>query len=196
MSIAIIEGVTGSGKTSTIEALRAVTTFELIDEQATFDDFVPEYFADADAAASRANARMATILDTIEAQRRSKRYLLERFYFSQLALGSPWSFYQDLDDRCAALNAKVIVLVLPEEDIARRSLYRAEHGDRDWQNLIEHYGSEQAALRALSDSQAARIQAVTESRLEHRMVNTSEKQWHSYAVKIAEWLGWPIHPPR
>ena len=190
MSVAIIEGLTGTGKTSTIEALLAVTTFELIDEEATFDDFVTGLVASADTAAAEAATRMAAILDEIESQPRSKRYLLERFYFSQLALGSPWSWYRDLDDRCATLEAKVVVLVLPEEQIGRRSLYRAEHDHRDWQNLIERYGSEEEALRALSLSQTARIQALAGSRLEHRIVDTSEKQWHRYALEVAEWLGW------
>lgn len=86
MSIAIIEGLTGAGKTSTIDALRALTTFELIDEEATFDAFLPEYFVDADAAAGRAKTRMATILDDIEAQTGSKRYILQRFYFTHLGI--------------------------------------------------------------------------------------------------------------
>jgi hypothetical protein len=193
MGIAIIEGLTGTGKTSTIEALRPVTTFELIDEEATFDDFVTEFLANPNAAARQATTRMATILDKIEAQRSSRCYILERFYFSHLALGSPWSFYKGLDERCAALEIRVVLLVLPDEEIAHRSLYRTEHGDRDWQKLIGHYGSEQEALRALSRAQAARIQAVAESRLEHRIVDTREKQWHRYAAEIAEWLDWRTH---
>jgi len=190
MGIAIIEGLTGTGKTSTIEALRALTTFELIDEEATFDDFVTEFLANPNAAARQATTRMATILDNIEARRGPGCYLLERFYFSHLALGSPWLFYKGLDERCAMLKIKVVVLALPEEEIAHRSLYRTEHGDRDWQRLIDHYGSEQEALRALSRAQTARIQAVAQSRLEHRVVDTSEKQWHRYAAEIAEWLDW------
>lgn len=190
MGIAIIEGLTGTGKTSTIETIRALTTFELIDEEATFDDFVTEFLAKPDAAARQATTGMATILDKIEAQRSSRCYVLERFYFSHVALGSPWSFYKGLDERCASLKIKVIVLVIPVEEIVHRSLYRTEHVGRDWQKLIDHYGSEREALRTLSRAQAARIQAVAESRLEHRIVDTREKQWRRYAAEIAEWLDW------
>jgi hypothetical protein len=77
MGVAIIEGLTGTGKTSTIEALRAVATFELIDEEATFDDFATEFFANADAAAGHATTRMTAILDNKEPQRRSKHYIAE-----------------------------------------------------------------------------------------------------------------------
>jgi hypothetical protein len=191
MSTLIVEGVTGTGKTSTIKALKAIAAFELIDEEATFDNFMTEFFADPNTAAHRAHSRMAAILDEIEAHKTSRRYLLERFHFSQIALGSKWKWYWDLDQRCAELEAKVLVLVLPADKIARRSLYRAEHGDRDWQNLIGRYGSEEHALAAIRDSQATRMKAVEKSRLEHRVLDTSEKAWRRYAVEIADWVAWP-----
>jgi hypothetical protein len=190
VSVLILEGVTGTGKTSVIEALNQVATFDLIDEEATFDDFMTEFFAGRTSAARRARERMATILDVIEASSRSRRYLLERFHFSQLALGSDWKWYRDINERCAALGSKVVVLVLPDGQMAERSLYRLEHGGKDWQNLIERYGSEGKALQAINDSQAARLRAVAESRLRHRILDTSEKMWRRYAVEIAQWAGW------
>jgi hypothetical protein len=134
---------------------------------------------------------MAAILDKIEEHAHSKHYLLERFHFSQLALGSEWKWYQDLNERCEALAAKVAVLVLPKNEIARRSLYRLEHGGKDWQNLIDRYGSEAKALRAIKDSQAARIRAVEKSCLQHRQLDTREKAWRRYAIDIMDWAGWP-----
>jgi thymidylate kinase len=191
VSVLIIEGVTGTGKTSVIAALQALSRFELIDEVATFDDFMTEFFADPTAAAHRAHDRMAAILDKIEEHAHSKHYLLERFHFSQLALGSELKWYQDLNERCEALAAKVAVLVLPKNEIARRSLYRLEHGGKDWQNLIDRYGSEAKALRAIKDSQGARIRAVEKSCLQHRKLDTTEKAWRRYAMDIADWAGWP-----
>ena len=194
VSVLIIEGVTGTGKTSVIEALSEIVKFDLIDEEATFDDFMTEFFADPTAAAHRARNRMAVILDGIEAHSRSRRYLLERFHFSQLALGSDWKWYRNLNERCAALGSKVVVLVLPDDRLAQRSLFRAEHGGKDWQNLINRYGSEEKALRVLKDSQASRIKAVEKSRLRHRILDTSEKAWRRYAVEITDWAGWPPDP--
>jgi len=193
VSILIIEGVTGTGKTSVIEALSEIVTFDLIDEEATFDDFMTEFFADPAAAAHRARNRMAEILDGIEAYSRSRRYLLERFHFSQLALGSEWKWYRNLNERCAALGVKVVVLTLPDNRLAQRSLYRAEYGGKDWQNLIKHYGSEEEALRVIKDSQASRIRAIEKSRLRHRILDTSEKAWPRYAMEITGWAGWPTN---
>lgn len=190
MSVLIIEGVTGAGKTSTIEALKSVATFELIDEQATLNDFVTEFFANPDAAASLARERMTAILDRIESTSRAERYLIERFHFSQLALGSEWKWYCGINRRCAALECRVVVLVIPDPAIAERSLYREEYGGNDWQKLIEHYGSEENALRQLRRAQAARLEAIEESRLEYLELETGEKTWKRYAVEIAAWTGW------
>jgi hypothetical protein len=86
------------------------------------------------------------------------------------------------------------VLVLPDDRLAQRSLFRAEHGGKDWQNLINRYGSEEKALRVIKDSQVSRIKAVEKSRLRHRILDTSEKAWRRYAVEITDWAGWPPDP--
>jgi hypothetical protein len=140
---------------STLYALLSeIVTFDLIDEEATFDDFMTEFFADPIAAAHRARNRMAEILDRIEAHNRSSRYLLERFHFSHLALGSEWKWCQNLNERCAALGSRVVVLALPDNRLAQRLLHRAEHGGKDWQNLINRYGPEEKALRPLCGRRA------------------------------------------
>lgn len=133
---------------------------------------------------------MTAILDRIESTSRSERYLIERFHFSQLALGSEWKWYCGINRRCAALECRVVVLVIPDPAIAERSLYREEYGGNDWQKLIEHYGSEENALRQLRRAQAARLEAIEESRLEYLELETGEKTWKRYAVEIAAWSGW------
>jgi len=189
----IIEGVTGAGKTSTIKALQSIVSFDLIDEHATFNDFMSEFFADPEPASRRARERLDGILDRVEADK-SRRHLMERFHFSQLALGSDWKWYRDLDDRCATLGCKVVVLVLPEEHLGSRSLYRAEYEGKDWQEFIQRYGSEGGALDAIRRSQKARLEAVKESRLESRLIDTRGKDWSAYAKLIAEWAGWVPDP--
>lgn len=190
MSVLILEGVTGAGKTSTIGALEKLADFELIAEPVTFDDFVTEFLTNPNAAAYRARQRMMAILDRIEGRGHAERYLLERFHFSQLALGSEWKWYRRIDERCAALGCRLVVLVIPEVELATRSLYRAEHGGNDWQKLIEHFGSEESALQHLRNAQTARLNAVEESKLDRLVVETREKTWRDYAGHIAAWIGW------
>jgi hypothetical protein len=188
-SILIIEGLTGAGKSSTISSLQKIAQFHLVDEDATFDDFLSEFFADPDAAAYKARDRMMRILDDIIRDHLS-RVVLERFHFSMLALGSEWNWYREIDERCAALNCKVINMVLPTELIAQRSLRRDEYGGEDWQKLIPHYGSEEKALSILRQAQRLRIEALGGSCLESKFIETSQKAWDAYAREIVDWIGW------
>jgi len=190
VSVLILEGVTGAGKTSTIEALQKIASFALVAEESTFDDFVGEFSVDPDAASRHARSRMTVILDQIEAAGDSRHHVLERFHFSQIALGSEWKWFRNVDDRCAALNCKVVVLALPGDQLASRSLYRAEYDGADWQHLILLQGSEERALDALRQAQSARIDAIKQSRLAYRIVDASEKAWDRYALEIARWMGW------
>lgn len=192
MSVLILEGVTGTGKSSTIEALQSMAAFELIDEEATFDGFMEAFDADPDAASHDASKRQAAILDKIELSRNSRHYLLERFHFSQLALGSDWKWYREVDERCAALQCKVAVLTLPENELASRSLYRSEYDGNDWQDLISQHGSEERALEVLRKAQSMRIEAIRQSRLPCRLIDASAKDWHRYAKEISRWMDWPL----
>ncbi|HVR46046.1 MAG TPA: hypothetical protein VMT95_05365 [Candidatus Binatia bacterium] len=172
--------------------MQKLASFELVDEEATFDDFVTGFSADPDSASGQARDRMAAILDRIETADGSYRHLLERFHFSQLALGSEWKWYRDIDARCAALKCKVAVLTLPGDRLAARSLYRAEYDGADWQDLVLRHGSEEEALDTLRQAQSARIGAIQQSRLPYRMVDASAKAWERYASDIADWIGWGV----
>ncbi|HEY1655233.1 MAG TPA: hypothetical protein VGF86_08985 [Candidatus Tumulicola sp.] len=192
MSVIIIEGVTGAGKTSTIAALRGIAAFEYFDEDATFDDFMSEFLRDPDPAERKAHARMAAILDEVETECRSQHFLLERFYFSQIAIGSNSERYRDLEARCAALKCKVVALTLPDEELAPRCLYRAEYDGRDWQNFIPYYGSEERAVASIRLAQRRRIDAIERCSLEYRLIDTSEKAWERYAAEIADYAGYSL----
>ena len=58
MSGIILEGVTGAGKSSTIRALRSLASFDLVDEEETFGDFMAEFSVDADSASQGARDSM------------------------------------------------------------------------------------------------------------------------------------------
>jgi chloramphenicol 3-O-phosphotransferase len=188
----IIEGVTGTGKSSTIDALRRVASFELFDEEATFDDFMTAWTASPGDATNLARARQLALLDRLAQPNldSSYQYVLERFHLSQYALGSEW--YADVDERCAALGCKIVLLMVPVEHLRTRSLYRAEYAGDDWQSLVDFYGSESNALEAIQRSQQRRLEALQRSVMEHLIVDTSAKVWQEYAERIARWRGWRL----
>ena len=189
MAILIVEGVTGSGKSSTVRALQSHASFRLYEEQLTFDDFLTQFWDDPREAARRAVRRLESILTEIE-RHPGEHFLLERFHFSPIAIGSDPAAYRAINERCAALHCKTGVLTIPEDQIRCRSLYRKEHGAKDWQSLIARYGSEQAALNLLRTAQNHRIEAVKRSRLPFRLIDTSAMAWSDYALELAQWVEW------
>ncbi len=173
----ILEGLTGTGKSETLAALTAsgAAPALLISEDDTFGDAMLEI--------ERGQIdlhRLVAICDRLEREQPSD-FLLERFHFSYFALAPQWNLYRDIDARLAALEANVVLLVLPEAELRSRSLMRKEYSEQDWQGFVGHFGSEEAALRALRDSQARRVEALSLSALPSRIVDTSAKSWSVYA---------------
>jgi hypothetical protein len=187
MAVLILEGVTGSGKSSTVKALQERASFRLYDEDATFDDFLTQFWDNPGAAARREIQRLDSILTEIE-QRPDENYLLERFHFSPIAVGSDPALYAAINERCVALQCKTAVLTIPDGQLRCRSLYRKEHGARDWQSLIARYGSEKAALGLLRAAQNVRIEAVKRSGLQFMLIDTEAMAWEEYAAQLAPWL--------
>jgi thymidylate kinase len=192
VSLLILEGVTGAGKSSTIKALQSIAAFNLIGEETTFDDFMNAFSRDPDTASSLARGRLAAILDEVERADRSRDYLLERFHYSQLALGSDWKWYREIDARCAALEGKVVVLTVPDDLLASRALYRAEYDGADWQQFVPRFGSEDKALGAIRAAQSARIAGVKQSALPFRLLDTSAQAWDRYASEIASYASFRL----
>ncbi|HEX3369876.1 MAG TPA: hypothetical protein VHS56_09905 [Candidatus Cybelea sp.] len=189
MAVLIVEGVTGSGKSSTVRALQSCASFKLYDEHRTFDDFLTQFWDDPREAARRALRRYEAILTEIE-QHPGQDYLLERFHFSPIAVGSDPAWYQTINERCAALGCKTAVLTIPQDQLLCRSLNRKEYGARDWQSLIARYGSEKGSLSVLYAAQRRRLEAVERSGLPFILVDTNAMTWDDYAVEIARWSGW------
>jgi hypothetical protein len=182
--VIILEGLTGVGKTSTIEALKRVRACQVIPEERTFGDFMIDFDSDPENAVARAADRLHEILDELIPSPRD-RIVLERFYFSFTALGANPVFFTSIEQRLSDLDCTVVVLTIPDRLLASRSLYRSEYDRTDWQSLCSRYGSEAAALEALRQSQAARLAAIKSSRLPYREIDTSAMRWHEYALDIA-----------
>jgi thymidylate kinase len=182
----ILEGVTGAGKSSTIAELATIATFKRFDEDATFEDFMGDLARDRQVARSKAVERLNRVLDAASAAD-SQHVLFERFHFSCVALDGEWEPYDSVDRRCAEFGVKVVLLTIPQSQLAARSLYRAEYNGRDWQGFLERYGSEASALEELEQSQRRRIEALRRSRLEHLRIETAARDWPLYARQIAQW---------
>jgi thymidylate kinase len=189
----ILEGLTGTGKSSTIEALRARGIHVWFDEVATFDDHMDRWLEQPAMPAAERTQRLDSILDHISAvaPRRANdtTSIIERFHLSYFALDGDWSIYDGIDERAANLGIRLVLLDVPDDALAKRCLYRQEYGHTDWQSLGDIYGSEQAALEALRCSQQRRRDALGKTRLPSLTIDTTAMDWAAYADRIIAFAG-------
>lgn len=186
----IFEGITGAGKSSTLEALRRVCTCSVVSEDVTFGDFMREFDLDPGVAALGFAQRLNSVLDDV-ARHAAENVVLERFHFSAIALGADAVVLREVELRCRDLGCTVVIFTLPDVALKSRSLYRREYDGADWQGLCSAYGSEQAALRVLRRAQSRRVDAIRAGLLPYLEVETSDMAWERYAEKIAAWAKWP-----
>ena len=183
----LLEGLTGTGKSQTLAAMRRLGLLPelVVREEETLGEVMDEIDGEI-VDPSKLTRRLASVCARLEREPANARsFLLERFHLSYYALAPTWAFYDDLDARLFALGASIVLLVVPEADLRTRSLLREEHGGTDWQGFCAHFGSERSALDALRASQDRRIEALARSRLPHTVIDTSAKAWDAYARAIA-----------
>jgi len=183
----IVEGLTGTGKSSTIAALCARGVEVWFDEDATFDDFMNRWLADPAMQPDQRTERLDRILAHVEAgtgRMSDAATVIERFHLSYAALDDDWAVYERIDHQAAKLGIALVLLDLPDELLAERCLYRREFGRTDWQSLSDIYGSEADALEALRVSQQRRRHALARTQLEHITIDTAAMAWTEYAAQI------------
>jgi hypothetical protein len=181
----ILEGVTGTGKSHTIAALRRLGLAPpvVVDEEETFGDVMSE-LAEGTKADGVFVRRLVSVLGRLNAEKHPS-FLLERFHLSYYALAPEWTRYDDIDRRLADLGVSLVLLVVDDDSLRARSLCRAEYGGQDWQDFARLYGSEAKALTALRDSQHRRLEALAKTRLRHLTINTGDRMWDDYAKTLS-----------
>jgi hypothetical protein len=79
-----------------------------------------------------------------------------------------------------------VLLTIPEAEIRRRSLHRADRTEEPWaQGMIEYFGTEDLAARALMASRRRRLDCCAWTRLPTLVIDTSAMQWDDCARQIA-----------
>lgn len=189
MPIVILEGLTGAGKSSTLEALQAALqarghNHKIIYEEETFGELMDELAngVEDSALCHRLEAVLAGLSQGPEL------VILERFHPSYFALRPEWELYEAIDQRLDELGAQLVLLTYPPEKVVSRALYRNERESEGWsQGFIDLYGSEAAALSALSSSLRLRTEAVHMSALPLLTIDTSSMDWAGTANAILDW---------
>ncbi|HET9129842.1 MAG TPA: hypothetical protein VFO86_02775 [Terriglobia bacterium] len=197
MTCILIEGVSGSGKSQTLQALMHHKEFpallgsgRVFPEEDTFGEVMSE-LQQPGISNERRLRRLTHTLELIEGQAVSTRgrsgFVLERFHLSYYVLLPEWNLYADFDARLARLNCLIVLLSIPEEDIATRCLDRKDRAGTSWtKDMIAHYGSRESVLDAIIQSVRKRRNAAQMSRLPLIEIETGLGAWSEYANKIVE----------
>lgn len=186
----ILEGVTGTGKSSTLAALAAREDFRTLladggvfPEEVTFGEFVRESRTDPTSL-----ARLESVLAEVETRSRGRRdyfYVLERFHHSYFAFSLDWGIYAGIERRLRALNCSVVLLTIPPREMELRSLRRADMAGTAWvDEVVGFYGSPDLALAGLAASQERRREALARGSLPSLEIETTDRDWNGYADAI------------
>jgi hypothetical protein len=195
ISVLILEGVTGAGKSQTLRALQAHPAWptllrggRVIPEEETLGEFMDE-LQQPDLTITERLARLYRVLTELEhaafVADQAAGYVLERFHLSYYALLPDWQLYRPLEERLRALHSQLVLLAVAAEHMAQRALDRVDRQASTWtQEMIGYYGSREAALQTIALSQARRQASLALTMLPFVTIETTAMDWATYAEQI------------
>lgn len=195
ISVLILDGVTGAGKSQTLRALQAHSAWptllqggRVIPEEETLGEFMAELQQPSRSPTERL-IRLYAVLDELEhaasVADQTSGYVLERFHLSYYALLPDWQLYRPIDDRLRALHSQLVLLEFAPQHTAARALDRVDRQASTWtQEMIAYYGSREAVLEAITRSRALRQASLALTRLPSLTIETTAMDWATYADQI------------
>jgi thymidylate kinase len=200
--IAIIDGVTGAGKTSVLTLLAETyhkghwDEVVVIDEDRTLGNILDQYQNPNWRAKPTFEAIESTIafLEQMSASANADRKLIlvERLHLTTYALFPKWKELRSFDRRLGRLNAVNVLLTFPPRETEERSIERPDRADENWAARMDQWlGSRRTAVLKIRRSQQRRWQALALSRLSFLHIDTRGRDWTRYAKTIAAFLAPP-----
>lgn len=195
MNGVIIEGLSGTGKSTLVKLLQANplivqsknSRIRVFDEDLTLGELVTEMRTVNIPDSERCN-RLLNLLPPIEQAIKNREFvLLERFHLSYFALMPTWSLVQQVDDYIARLNIGLVLLHFPDNLIESRCFSHPENPYLE-RELINWYSTKQKAIEAFTVSQQNRCKAITLTGLQTLTIDTGKRNWQSYTNKIASFI--------
>jgi thymidylate kinase len=191
----IIEGVAGTGKSSTLKHLEQHPDFlklypkvKVLSEEITLGELVIELRNESLTNAQRC-LRLKNLLPEIEATVSARVFvILERFHHSYFALMPDWNLVKEYDAFLNHLKFASVLLDIPDNLIAERCFNRPENGVQGTGDLMAWYGSKTKAMKAFATSQNNRKRAMEISLLPGITVDTSEKNWNEVVERIIKFM--------
>jgi hypothetical protein len=185
--VLIVDGVTGAGKTSVIAELRRrlPAEVEFIPEDDTLGDLMDQIRDEAWRAQPvfPALEGVLTRLEKALAENPQRRFLVERFHLTGYALFPEWKWYECFDARLRALGASIVLLTYPPHLAEARSIRRPDREAWDT-GMDAYYGSRDAAVGAVLDSQRLRWEGLLKTHLPFLHIDTRTQEWRRCAATV------------
>jgi thymidylate kinase len=185
----LIEGVCGTGKSSLIAALERRVKAEglpcqVISEEETFGELMDEL--QAPSPDWPLCQRLDNVLNSLPHRMIPDGWvILERFHPSYYAQIPELERYTAYDQRLAEWGFQLVLLDLPDQALAARSLYRYEREAEGWiEGNLSFYGSEALALQAFQTSQQRRRDYAQLSQMPVQRLDTSSQNWDALAARF------------
>ena len=197
--IAIIDGVTGAGKTSVVTLVAEICRSScwdevlVIDEDRTLGNIMDQYQTPDWQANPTFEAIESTVmfLEQMSASPRPDRKLIlvERLHLTTYALFPKWEKLRVFDVRLGRLDAMNVLLTFPPGEIEARSIERPDRLNQDWAAMMDRWlGSRTNAVREIGRSQQRRWRALALSRLPFLHIDTRRRDWTRYATTMVSFL--------
>lgn len=186
----IIEGVSGSGKTTILKEITKILNsnkinHKIFSEDITFGDFMTEIKENK---TKNKLFRLHEINNKIK-ETNDKVIILERFHLSYYAITGNWEQYKIIDEYLAENNFVLILLSYNNNFIFDRAINHFDIKDKVLlDDFINYFGSFDNMLKSYEESQNRRLNALNKTKLKYLNIDTSERKWDKYLSKIYNFI--------
>lgn len=200
----IIEGITGSGKTTILKLLRN----KLIEQDFSNLFLISQFYTNSIIYNSKSNdaeTKSYNILENIcniienydklyenygtKDKKRRFSSILECFHIENFAKKymKDFQLFKNLDMRIAQLGYKMIILYLPEKDIIERSIIstRIHRNSKKWNDYLINLGNNNEEIKKyFLDVQDSIIFWAKNSIIPYKIISTENMEWEKYIDEI------------
>lgn len=112
-------------------------------------------------------------------------FLIERFHMTHGLESKDFNPFKDIDNRLAAMDMKLVLLVMDDNVIEKRLLDTFPRRPKTWENYCLSFGGIKGAVERYRNMQEMLLSFAKLTKLDTIILNTSQEDWNVY-VDIIE----------
>lgn len=116
-------------------------------------------------------------------------FLLERFHITHGVESKDFNPFIDIDNRLAAMDMKLILLVMDDNVIEKRLLDTFPRRPKTWEKYCLSFGGIEGATERYRNMQELLLSFTKVTKLDTIILNTSREEWDVYIDIIESFIG-------